>query len=191
MADDALTTFVQSVPIRDKEALRFVIIDAIQRIQTREREEDARDAKLTALSQKYLREWTFDTITVTGRFPPSDHVRLYDGVIESSGVITKKYSMRPHIRIIMEGPRGTQFKMAVVLMCKHHLTQRELRFSHFELHVAVEAVPTSLGADVQTELVRAAFAMLRAEHPRFLCNMKRYCGNLEDTVTAQIGQPAC
>lgn len=186
MADDALEAFVRSTGIRDTEALRFVIIDAIDRIRTRERTEDAKAVRLASLSRQYLDDWIFDTITVAGRFPPPDDVRTYDGLIESSGAVISKYATRPHVRVIIEGPRGTQFKMGIVLMCKQHPTQHEIRFSSFEVHVAVDAIPASLGTEVQVELTRAVFKMLRKEHSKFIHKMKRYCSDIEQAVIRQI-----
>lgn len=186
MADDHLRDYILQAGLSDCPELRGELAAVVQRFRHKEEQEKARALERQYLSKTYFGDWSIETFAISERFPPSGNEREYDGVIESCRDVNNKYARRPHVSIVLNEPRGAQFKLAVMLDYQYQMNSRKVFFSDFRLLIAVEPTPPTLGADVQRELIESAFRMLNDHYPVFVKKMKRYSPRLEHTVMQQV-----
>lgn len=187
MASDALDDYIRTSGVRDADALRFAILDAVDYMLDHEAKLLAEQQYLERMSEEYMAEWKLRDVTVMGRFPPLNKAREYDGRIESGGVVADKYHFNPHMRIVLDGPGQRTFKLGVYLDYKKVLRPHVLCFGDFKINVAVDVLPKgSISMEEQKELVRRVFNYLRREQSRFVNRMNRYCDNLESEIVSAL-----
>lgn len=191
MAGDILDDYVQSTGVYDKTGLRQAILGVVDRFKHSQTEEQRQRAHWAKLSSDYLDDWTITELRTSGRFPPTNNERHYDGLVETPRDIHLKYATHPHVRIVLEGPRGTQFRLAIMLEYKYQIMMHKVLFSNFKVVFAADAVPSSLGVDVQETLVASIFKMLKNEHALLVRKMEHHCPNLERAVIRQLHVGPC
>lgn len=183
---DLLGAYIETTGVRDARRLRTAILHVVDTFMAQDMYEIAQEQLMKELSERFLKEWTFESIKVGGHFPPASGHRHYDGVVETSRAVSARYAQPPHVRVVLDGPRGTQFKLAVVLNCKQTLMPREMKFSEFRINVAIDAAPESLGVDVQRNLIIDICNVLKHQYAHFVRKIHRHCSDLQQVLLNEL-----
>lgn len=69
---------------------------------------------------------------------------------------------------------------------KQILTPREMKFADLRINVAIESVPSSLGVDVQRELIVSVCAALKHQYPCFMRKMQRHCSDIQRVLLNEL-----